>query len=804
MMRLRWKLLILAIIGAPVAVVLAIVWLLAGSRMDYSGQLVLDGLQAPVTIRFDEYRRPYVSAESLDDALFAHGFLHARERLWQMDLLRRAGSARLGALLGEGLLATDKAMWRAGVPELAERLQSNASLALRSRVDSYVSGINAGIDSLRQPPPEYLLLRTEPERFTVMDAFNVAALMAFDVAGNHDREILRLALAEQLDPEHLRVFLVDQETDPDFPYIWSPSERSDSQSEPAAGDVRDDAPGRLDELLAFSRAVDANRRPAGASIRFGSNGWVVAPHKTADGHALFAFDSHDRLGLPNLFYEVHLFFGNGRQLRGWTVPGLPSFINGFNEHLAWGFTNIGDSQDLVRVRMDTDRADEYFDGRDWRPLERQRQTFEVRGGEAIIAERLITRYGPLISQNPPLALRWIAQDIGDLGMDALMDMNLATHRTEFEAAMQRFPAPVSNVTWADDEGHIGFRTIGLLPRRRLGQGLMPVEADGEDIWQGTVPSAEMPSLNDPERGYVAAANARVHGPEWAWLVGHDNAPGYRMRRIVDVLELSDHHDLDSMRRLQWDHYNGQAMQIAPNMLAVVNTDSGHQTALATLQDWLNDPVNARHAAGALIFESWYLALVERLFKPVLDSDLYERLLGQNYLVNHAVHALLADSESPWFKGDFEGMIGQSLDLALERLRARLGDDPSNWRLDAIQEFELEHALADAVPGLGRFLNRGPFPVGGGHATVGRAGFPYARPFRVNHGASVRTVIEMKQPLRAHAVIPGGQSGHLLSPHYDDQIGAWLDGRLLPLMTRPSGVDGPVLRLMPDESAVEIR
>ncbi len=795
-MRLRWKLLILVIVAVPLSALLAFVWLLAGSRMEYSGEFALEGLDAPVSIHFDSYRRPYVSAESLDDALFAQGYLHARQRLWQMDLLRRAGGARLSALLGEDLLETDQSMWRAGVPELAERLQANASPKLRALVDAYVSGINAGIESLRQPPPEYLLLRSEPERFTALDAFTVAALMAFDVAGNHDRELLRLALAEQLDSEHMQVFLSENEQDPDFPYIWSPSESSDGPTESTNEDHAVISFGWLEEPLAFADAVDVDRRPPGASIQFGSNGWVVGPGKTADGHALFAFDSHDRLGLPNLFYEIHLFFGDGRQLRGWTVPGLPAFINGFNEQLAWGFTNIGDSQDLVRIELDPARPDEYFDGRDWRPLERERREFEIRGGETVSTERLITHYGPLISQDPPLALRWIAQEIGDSGMDALLEMNLAIHRTDFEAAMQRFPAPVSNVTWADGDGHIGFRTIGLLPKRRLGNGLMPVEADGEDIWQGMVPSEEMPNLNDPERGYVAAANARVHGPEWTWLVGHDNAPGYRMRRIVDVLEQSDQHDLDSMRRLQRDQYNVQAIQKAPRMLAAVESDSGREIAVKILQDWLNEPVNRPHAAGALIFETWYLTLVEHLFEPVLDADLHERLLRQNYLVNHAVEALLSDPDSPWFRGDFEGMISASLDQALDQLRDRFGDDPLKWRLDSIQELELEHALGDAVTGLERWLNRKSYPVGGGHATVGRAGFPYARPFRVNHGASVRTVIEMNPPFKAHAVIPGGQSGHFLSAHYDDQVAAWLDGRLLPLATDPSIVEGPVLRLIP--------
>ena len=227
------------IIGGGVAVLLTVLsaataWLVLGSRMEPSGRVELAGLAQPVTIEFDAFGRPAVAAQSLDDAGFALGYLHASERLWQMDLLRRAGSARLAALLGTDMLATDKALWRAGVTDLAEYLEAVASDRLRALVESYVAGINGAVSRLRRLPPEYLLLRSSVEPWTVADVFAIGALLAFDSDGNHELELLRLALSEALDEPRLEVFLMHQAEAPDFPWLWRPQDEHGRGGMPAA------------------------------------------------------------------------------------------------------------------------------------------------------------------------------------------------------------------------------------------------------------------------------------------------------------------------------------------------------------------------------------------------------------------------------------------------------------------------------------------------------------------------------------------------------------------------------------------
>ena len=795
----KWlRLMLMLATGCGIVAVLVGIWLLSGSRMSYSGEQQVAGLERTVDIAFDAQARPYVDATTLVDAIFAQGYLHARERLWQMDLLRRAGRARLAELVGRDMLETDVGLWKAGVPELAEHLMRNSSSRLRRLADAYAAGVNAALADMRTAPPEHLLLGVQPAAWEALDSFAVGAIMAFDSANNHKAELLRYNLAAALPDDMWRIFNRTSEPDPDFPYAWSeqPARSNGGPDDGMSGPAVDARGG-----LAWLRTVMPSRRLAGGSIRFGSNGWVVASQRASGDQALFAFDSHDPVGLPNLFYEIHLFFGDGRQLRGWSVPGLPGVINGFNTQRAWGFTNIGDTQDLVELTPVEGKPGRFAAGDTTYQARRETRQFRVRDGEPVEYERWITPNGPVISNDPPLAVRWVAQDLGDTGMDALMNMALARTLEEFENAMREFPAPAANITWADRNGKIGFRTIGRLPVRKFGNGLWPVKDPGADIWSGRVPVRAMPSMINPDAGFAAAANARVVDASWPYLVSNDNAPGWRMRRIRRFLQARNNHDLDSMAVLQTDHYNIQAERDGPRMIRLLRDeqqlDPVARDALNILRAWLDAPVNRPDAAGALIFESWYLALIEQLFAARLDNELYQTLLGQRYIVNQAVDALLDAPNSPWWRGDVAGLMASALNQAIAGLAADLGDEPWRWRLDRRQKLTFRHAFSDAgVPLLPYFLDRGPFGVGGGHATVGRAGHVYSDPFEVRYAATVRTVIKLGTPFEARAVIPGGQSGRFYSPHYDDQLSAWLEGTYFSLSSTPAEVVGKHLKLVP--------
>ena len=744
------------------------------------GTFDIEGLSGDVEIRFDEFQRPFVDAGSLDDAFLAEGWLHARYRLWQMELLRRAGSGRLAQGLGESLLSADESLWRAGVPQLAARLQAQASPATLASIDAYVAGVNAGIATYSVAPPEFLLARLDLRRWTRNDVFAVGALIAFQSANNMGKERLRLSLANALDDDHLAAFLPDETRTPGFPYV-----------------IRDP------KLLVASRFVDsldAFEQLLLPNASLGSSGWAVAASRSATGNALFAFDSHDALNLPNLFYEVHLFYGREKSVRGWSLQGLPGVINGFNEHLAWGMTNIGDTQDLYVETRNPDSPLEFLLDGEWYEAEVQVIEIPVQGRNTPHRiEILTTANGPLVEEDPAVSLRWSGHDTAGRGLEALFAMNTAASWEEFEAALDWHAAPTANITYADRDGRIAFRTIGLIPVRGAGTGLFPLAGDDSaNAWKGYVSDEELPELVDPQYGYVAAANARVH--EGLPMVSADNAPGYRMQRLHTVLSGRGDFALDDMAALQLDEYNAQAAKLLPHMLPEQDLwPDETDLAIDWLGDWLDEPLNSAESAGALIWEHWYPALARRVFDARLDDDLLRRLLRESYVLNHALDRLVVeDHDSPWWQGQRETILHETLGEVVGTLSVKYGSDPRAWRWDAEHSVSFRHELHGVSRLTDSWLSRGPYPWGGGHPVLARARYTYDRPFEGRAGATVRVVAEMSTPMQVRAVIPGGQHGHPSSDHYDDQLEIWLGGALLEIATTPADVSGPATRLRPKQ------
>ncbi|MEE4660760.1 MAG: penicillin acylase family protein [Halieaceae bacterium] len=788
MKRILWALAVVLLLGSGTG------WWALTASLPAGDHHTLSGLVAPIDLRYDRWYRPHLQAKNFNDALAAQGWLHARHRLWQMEMLRRAGRGRLAEVLGAGALDTDRQLWRFGVPQLGQRFTDAATADARAQIAAYVSGVNDAIESYRVLPPEFLLLQFKPTPWTVEDVYSLSALLAFQSAGNAPQELLRLALAQRLPAAQAALFDADPSALPGYPFILpgSPARgvHTDAGKPPAAGVLAFDA----SNLGAVVDPVDPQLRPQMPRLALGSNSWAVAPARSASGKALFAFDSHDTLGLPNLFYEVHMTIGE-RELHGWSVPGLPGVINGYNESIAWGLTNIGDSQDLY-IESRGEQPDSFVEDGASYPARVERVTVPVRGREDEVFTILHSRNGPLIHDDPPISLAWTALKAPSPRGDALLALNQAQSWEDFNACLDGHVAPVLNAIYADRDGNIGFRTLGRLPLRARGNGQQPLPASAGNRWQGLVPSADMPRLLNPAQGYLAAANARVNAPGSYPLVAADNAPGYRMRRIKSVLSANSHVTLADMQSLQTDWQDTQAALLLPHLLKALPRQPALQQATALLQRWAQNPQATPDSAAALLFQQWYLTLSAALLEPRLGPTLYARLQRHNYMLNAAVDTLVASGQhADWWPDSRSAVLAQSLEKAVAALTARHGP-AQGWRLDAAQRIGLRHELGRELPALAGFFDVAAQPWGGSPATVGRASYLYAHPFVVRKAATVRSVGEMGSPPQFRAVIPGGQSGHPLSPHYRDQMPAWLAGELLE--TTPPA-HGETIRLLPAAS-----
>lgn len=792
------------LLGTGIALILlsvgGVYGVLVTSLPPTAGEVTVPYLKDSVSVRFDGLERPFVQARSFFDAVFAEGWLHGCHRLWQMEMFRRAGRGRLAELLGGSLVDADREMWRLGIPQLAERLEANASSRLRQTVEAYVAGVNAAIEQYKVFPVEFLLLNSSVEPWQARDVFAVGALLAFQSGNNYRNELLRMALHDTLDADRFAIFVTSQSERPDFPFVIPRSRLPDNASSPISNPNKFYPGGaRILQRLAAIDPLDNVLMP---SCALGSNGWVIAPQKSKSGRALFAFDSHDALGLPSLFYEVHLFYGEGRQVRGWSVAGLPGVVNGYNESIAWGFTNIGDTQDLFFEMRSAEDSNVFQDGDEWYTARQEKVTIPVRGrdhNEDFVVTH--TRNGPLVQEEPPISLRWTIQDLGVLSLDGFLDVNVARNWQEFNTALDRLPAPSLNATYADIHGTIGFRTAGLLPLRGRGEGVFPLAGnDPDNRWQGTVPVDAMPRVANPPWGYLAAANARVNPAGEGPLIAADNASAYRIQRIQDVLGADVAFNTDDMTSLQVDWRDGQAEQLLPFLLRFledVPMPTSGKRVIKELEDWDYKDSDGSGGLSGLVFQQWYIELARTVFAEQLGESLYQQLLKRNYVLNHALDSLiLDDGSSVWWEGKKGERIAAAFRSTLEALARKLGPDINHWRLSRLQRVELRHELSDAQPILAYLLSVPPASWGGGPATVGRANYRYDRPFRVQHAATVRVVAELTSTPKVRAVMSGGQSGHPLSGHYSDQFNAWLEGNTYPIASTPLDVDGSAIVLKP--------
>jgi len=726
-------------------------------------------LQKKVTVYHDDRGVPHIYASTMDDLLFAQGYLQARERLWQMETHRRFVQGRLSELIGGSMLETDILLRTFGLKRIARQVLEKTSAEGRRFLEAYATGVNAFMEE-GPLPPEMRLLGIDPEPWTAEDSAGMVVLLSYNLGENWRIEATRLALQEALPAalfEELLPPYDDWETIP----VWS-GERAGAR-----------AVENLRGLLAAGDLESIAPLPA-----LGSNSWVIGPEKSADGVAVMANDPHLNLSLPGIWFENHLSLEGGMDVYGWSIPGSPGVILGNNEFMAWGATNIGDNQDLYLEKRDPDNPCRFeYDG-EWYEAEVITEEIAVKGrDEPEVVEVIVTKNGPLVSDDPPLSVRWNAYDLEASTVDAVFGMNRAQNWAEFRKALFLFAIPIQTFVYADVEGNIGFRVVGQVPLRSEGQGLLPLPGwDSGAAWEGYIPMEELPELFNPRDGFIATANHKVEGGGYPYLIDLDVAPPYRMHRIVEQLSAGNRFTVEDFEAMQTDWYNGHAARWLPGWVKLLEAreddlEGAEREALALLREWSAEPVNLPELAAPAIFQVWYLELMAEIFQERMGDELYYDFIATAYVAYSALESLLERGDSSWFGGDLEGLLLSSYQRTIAKLTGELGGKPDRWQWQKLQTITFENVLG-SVALLRPLVNRGPYPFGGDHMTVGRAAYSLTDPFKVDSAAGFRFIAVMDRgALRTRAVVAGGQSGHLLSPHYDDQIEDWLKGNYYDLL-----------------------
>jgi len=743
-----------------------------------NGTLNMAGLSDSVEIIRDRWGIPHIYVESTADLFYAQGFVHAQDRLFQMELNRRTAAGRLSELFGEIALDTDRFVRTFGFNRLGRADWENAAFEVKEMLSAYAAGVNAFMNHPScKIPLEMRLLNYKPEPWKPEDSNIFTRLMIWKLSHAWQGEIVRAEILEKVGMEHAL------ELDIHYPL---------------------ENPVTLPEGIEFN-ALDPDgslRKIPGPFLNRGqgSNEWVIAPSRSETGHAVLCNDMHLELGVPSLWYEVHL-NGPGIYVSGVSLPGMPSVLVGHNNRIAWGMTlAFTDAEDLFVEQIDGQEPPRYLHKDEWQTAEIIEEQIKVKGVQDPFIERvLVTNHGPVISdrvkyQNKMVSVQSMALQPSPT-LEGWYRLNKAQNWDDFVEAMRLIEAPQLNVAYADVDDNIGYWVTGKVPVRAKGDGSIPVPGwSGEYEWVGEVPFEEMPHALNPERAYILNCNNKITPKGYPHFLGSVWMNGYRAQRLTELIESRNKCSIQDHRDLQMDLKCIPGLELVTRLDGISEPDKDIQLAMRLLQEW--DGYLTPESVGGTVYEVVRYMLIRELLTPALGEELVTRVMGgagahpllatvqEFYGHDTTILLRLLDNPASWWvqqAGGREPAIQRSLKDAIVWLRKTLGADESQWVWGKLHTTTLTHALSLQKP-FDQVFDRGPFPIGGDTDTAMQTAMLPDKPYANKVWApSFRQIIDMGDLSKSQAIFPPGQSGHLASPHYDDLIQPWLAGEYHPML-----------------------
>lgn len=815
----RILLILIILLGGAVG---ALWWWARSPLPVLDGERRLVGLRGPVEVLMDGHGVPHVYAVGPEDAWFVAGFLHARDRLWQMELYRRAASGRLSEILGAETVRLDRRLLTLGLRAAAQAEWDRSPSEVRDALTRYAAGVNTHIDQAtgRRRPLEFQILRMTPAPWTPVDSLAIGRLLSWRLAENHQAELVRYALAARFGlGDALQLsgrYPADAPTviqgaaareEPASPGVAaspgpgaalregpaSPTEAASRNGPPAPAGPASAGPG----LPAGLEWLEASAH------RGNSNNWVIAGRRTASGRPLLANDPHLQLEFPGIWYEMHL-VAAGLDVIGASLPGTPFVVLGHNARIGWGMTNTGaDVQDLYVERVDVARRRYLSDGQ-WLPVDISRTEIPVRGSMPQPFEVWRTHHGAVFAEvgldwdDPPAWLTPGGERLGErrvfvLRWDSLAGetagafegLNRANDWSGFIAAVERFAVPSQNFVYADVDGNIGYAMSGLLPLRSNGVGSMPNDGNGgEGAWFGQIPPASLPRLLNPPAGYITSSNNQIDR-RWPGLITRDWAAPYRTTRLHELLQSPE--PIDLVKAAEWQNDVtglGPARMLAGVPAAVAagqqrGADKAALDALGELRAWdrrLDDrPVVTLYHLfeDSLWHRTFYDEMGDPLFRRYFEWAGAERPAGLDDIIDEPTSRWFDDIGTLNRRETRDDMFLLAAADAARRFADEFGGTMSWGQVHAAR---FQHPLGTAALPLRWLFNRGPSPVRGGNTTVNRASYHRLRPFEAWEIPSWRQLFDVGAWDQARVILPAGQSGHPMSPHYFDQNEMWRLGQ----------------------------
>lgn len=762
---------------SSLALYLAANWFLRQSLPRRKGILMVEGIEGPVCIDRDRYGVPLIEAESVNDLLFGQGFVHAQDRLWQMELNRRVGAGRLAEIFGEDALEADIFLRRLGLRRAALADLEALSDQERAHLQAYCDGVNRAMAVTSTLPVEFRLLKFRPQPWELIDSLTWVQVMSMDLCSNWEQELLRGRIVEKLGPDGAELL-----------HLFG----SDSTLTVPPGTKGPEALKGLWELY-----DQAKRFLPNGGLPGGSNAWVVSGERSKSGKALLANDPHLVGRVPSVWYENQLRCPE-LDVQGASFAGVPFVVIGSNKRVSWGITNsFADTQDLFIEKFSSDNRKKYQTEDGWESVHPREELIAVKGGATHSEVVETTRHGPVLyrSEEYGLALKWQNFEPSN-PLKALYDINRAESASTFKEALRIWQGPSSNFVFADADGHIGYLLAGHVPIRKSGTGLTPVPGwTGEYEWDGQIPFEELPQVDDPECGYVVTANNPVVGPNFPYHITWDWMGAARAERIEQLILEEDLHDLDSFQGMQVDTHCSLGLRFVDLCREMVLVNAEAKTARDILLQWDGD--GHSESGEMALYEVTLMLVSKAIAVEALGEKLAAQFLGQSnnpvaIMAGHTgrytswVMDLLEQPDKYHRLRKFapelpsmEVLVEEALNEAYVELRNAHGRDHNSWEWGKLHRIQFQHPLA-INPVMSHFFSSPAGSAGGDTDTVFQTALNPQDAYDAEAWCpSFRHLVEMGDTVEYRSVLPTGQSGHPASRNYMDQFHLWCSGEMRP-------------------------
>ncbi|MGN7810264.1 penicillin acylase family protein [Flavobacterium sp. 22076] len=769
----RFKKFLLVLLVLIVVLAIALFAYIFHLKPKYEGELQLKNLEKETTVYFDEYGVPHIYADSEKDAMTALGYVHAQERLWQMELLRRIAPGKLSEIFGSVALKNDKFFAGIGIEEASAKAIAKLDKNSESYklTQAYLDGINQYLEE-GTTPIEFTLVGVKKEKFTIKDVYNIFGYMSFSFAMAQKTDPLLTDIKNKYGVEYLKDLGIEGE--------FNTTQIKSSKE-------------NIEDYTAVSKSITALLDKSPIPPFIGSNSWVAGPHKTKSGKVIFANDPHIGFSQPATWYEAHIVTPK-HELYGCYLAGTPFPLLAHNRDYAYGLTMFeNDDIDFYQEKNKTGDSNQYQTPEGFAKYEIRKKTIKIKDTSDVVLTVKSSRHGPIMNdlldrldRKNPIAMLWTYTNQPIQILDAAYGLSHAKNRDEFKKAVSLIAAPGLNVMYGDAKGNVGWWASGKLYKHDKGVNthLILDGSSGKDDIKEYLDFSKNPSAENPEWGYVYSANNQPEAIDGFLYPGY-YLPEDRAKRISSLMDAKSDWDKETFSKMIYDNTSDVSVETVQNLISNIDLNAlsaSEKEAVNVLKSWKG--TNNLEDVAPTIYNKWVYLYLKNTFEDEMGEDNFNMFLGVS-VGKQVVANQIKNENSVWWdniktkniKETRKDIVSKSFHEAVSDLQKQLGNTIADWKWGEVHTVEHEHPLGK-VAALRGLFNVGPFASPGSNEVINNLffGFTNEGKYYVKGGPSTRRIVDFSDIENSWSILPTGQSGNPFSKHYSDQAEMYNTGK----------------------------